>query len=275
MNIINSSNPVFTEACFKANKAFILDGSQPSPSIDSREEYYLSILEKYGMIHTGKTLVDLGAGFSCFSPVLSQLGLNVSIVDDFGGGGGVDTQQQERTNKIINQIRQQLGINVLEEDFLNRKLPFENESVDMVTCFHSLEHWHNSPKNLFHEIERILKPGGFVFFATPNSVNIRKRLWVLMGKSNLPKVEDWYGELPYWRGHVREPTIKELVEIFNWNGFKVVFTSGRNFYGRDSKSLRFLPRKIRHFLVACVGTVLPILSTLCTDIHIVGKKEVN
>ena len=42
----------------------------------------------------------------------------------------------------------------------------------------------------------------------------RKRLFVLLGKSNLPRLQDWYemGD-PIYRGHVREPVIADLQQL--------------------------------------------------------------
>ncbi len=199
----------------------------------------------------------------------------MTIIDDFSGGDGVahldDPEKRNETKQLLDKLKDQLNLSINESDILENPLTFEDSSIDIFCCFHVLEHCHNSPKSLFEEITRVLKLGGRFFIATPNSVNIRKRIWVFFGLSNLPKIEDFYGQLLFWRGHVREPTLGDLKKMLIWNGFEIELTAGRNFYGRDSRSLRFLPRSVRHFLVGMADFLLSGFPTLCTDIHIVGK----
>jgi SAM-dependent methyltransferase len=46
-------------------------------------------------------------------------------------------------------------------------LPWPDGSVDAVTCMHLVEHLREL-KNLFVEVERLLKPGGRAYFETPH-----------------------------------------------------------------------------------------------------------
>lgn len=59
----------------------------------------------------------------------------------------------------------------------------------------------------------------------PNSVNLRKRLDVLRGKSNYPSVEMVYECICQWRGHVREYTLAEQEYILRRNGFNILFSA--------------------------------------------------
>ena len=148
-----------------------------------------------------------------------------------------------------------------------------NASADVVTCFHSLEHWHHSPRPLFREIVRVLKPGGFLLLATPNAVNLRKRIYVLLGRSNLPTLNEWYNDGdPVFRGHVREPVIRDLHQLMRWNGLEVVGTYGRNFIGRRSEALGFLPVAVVDAIATGSDRVLRCFPSLCSDIHVMGRK---
>src|ERR1700722_1078382 len=155
----------------------IFAGQPQEPSLDDRNLFYLQMLADHGMLQPGKHLVDLGAGLSIFGPMVRKLGLEVTLVDDFGGGGGVIAGQQVQDIKVLKLFREQLGIRIIEENFVEEPIPLEDASIDVVTCFHSLEHWHNSPKRLFKEISRIVRPHGMLILATPNAVNIRKRAY--------------------------------------------------------------------------------------------------
>ncbi|MEI6656207.1 MAG: class I SAM-dependent methyltransferase [Verrucomicrobiota bacterium] len=233
--------------------------------------YYLEVLAGAGLLHRGVRLLDLAGGLSIFSPLLTKYGVKVTIVDDFGGGGGVRYDAREEDLKILKIFREELGIDIIEMNFLEQEMALSSESFDVVTCFHSLEHWHHSPKFLFGELSRVLRAEGYLFLATPNAVNIRKRVFVLFGKSNFPRLEDWYDE-PVYRGHVREPILVDLCRLLEWNDYRVISTSGRNFIGRRSKVMSFLPASCLRWIAVGMDYVLRFFPTLCSDIHVLGQK---
>jgi SAM-dependent methyltransferase len=252
----------------------IFAGLSQEPSLDDRNLFYLQMLSDHGMLQAGKHLLDLGAGLSIFGPMVRKLGMEVTLVDDFGGGGGVITGQRAQDIKVLNLFREQLGIRIIEENFVEQPIPLADASIDAVTCFHSLEHWHNSPKRLFKEISRIVRPKGVLILATPNAVNIRKRAYVLFGRNNYPILRAWYDEGdPVYRGHVREPVIRDLQQIMHWNGFEVLATYGRNFIGRKSRSLAFLPQSVVNATAIVSDAFLRLFPSLCSDIHVVGRKS--
>ena len=241
--------------------------------LDARNEFYLSLLAEQRLLQSGKHLIDLGAGLSVFGPLCRAFGMDVTLIDDFGGGGGVELGRTGHETPILEAFRQRLGMQIICENFLESPLPIADASADIVTCFHSLEHWHHSPKRLFAEIARVVRPGGFVLIATPNAVNIRKRAYVLLGRSNFPSLKEWYdlGD-PIFRGHVREPVIRDLHELMEWNHFEVTGTYGRNFIGRRSESLSFLPGPLTSAIAASSDRVLRLFPSLCSDIHVMARK---
>lgn len=242
---------------------------------DGRVIFYLDLLSEAGVLRPDGRVVDLGAGLSIFPVLLRQLGLEVSVVDDFKGGGGIEKGQEEVCQKTLNHF-QEVGISVISQNLLSEPLPFQDCSVDVVASFHSIEHWHHSPRRLFSEISRILKLNGLFVIGCPNAVNLRKRLWVLCGKTNLCSLDEWYcdGD-PVFRGHVREPTVKELKQLLEWNGFAITRMAGRNFLAKESLVLRGTAGIIQSVFRACLSVLDPILQlrpTLCSDIHIVGRR---
>lgn len=239
-----------------------------------RIAFYFKLLEKVRLIRPSARLVDLGSGLSYF-PVLGALfGMEVYAVDDFGGGGGVNAKMKEPSDRVVERFKQ-MGVSIVKQDLLSEPLPFEGESVDLITTFHSIEHWHHSPQKLFKEIRRILKPNGVLIIGCPNSVNLRKRIWVLFGKTNLCSLEEWYYEGEPFRGHVREPTVGELKKLLQWNSFRPVAVIGRNFIGRRSLTLEKAPptaHRIYMFLLRIFEPLLRLNPSLCSDIHVVGRK---
>ena len=226
-----------------------------------------------GQLNAGRVLVDLGCGLSLFGLLCRVFGMEVSLVDDFGGGGGIQTGSAAENVPLLVWMKQSHGVKIFSQDFLKTPLPFPDKSVDVISCFHSLEHWHHSPRPLFSEINRVLRPGGALILATPNAANLRKRLFLLAGKTNFPELTEWYHEGdPVFRGHVREPILRDLKTLLRWNDFQIAGVWGRNFIGADSLSLSFLPKPVVRFLARASSGLLRHFPTLCSDLHIVGKK---
>lgn len=240
--------------------------------LEERIVFYCQMMEDFGLLSPGKRIVDLGAGIYFFDPIIQSLGAEVHLVDDYGGGGGIDNADRREAEDILKRYREEWKFPMHELDILKSPLPFEDNSVDGITCFHCLEHWHNSPKQLFREITRVLKPGGLLFLATPNAANIRKRITVPLGMNNWAPLDEWYEEEPIFRGHVREPILADLRNICERNGLEVVAQYGRNFIGRDSLIMGRMPRALRHGMAAATQSILRFFPTLCSDIHVVGRK---
>ena len=263
-------------ACHRAfgEKVAVLHGFQYGGRLDGRELFYLQLLHDTGLLQPGKHLVDLGAGTSAFGPVARALGMEVTIADDFGGGGGVELDNLDRTRRIINGWRHELGIRVLEIDLLNQPLALETASVDVVTSINSLEHWHHSPKRLFREIVRVLKPRGYLILVTPNAANLRKRFDAVIGRNIWDRLEWWYHDGdPVFRGHVREPVIADLKQMMLWNDIEPVAVYGRNFLGRCSKALEFIPPRLLSSGAMFANHFLQFFPSLCSDIHVIGRKR--
>jgi len=272
------NTPAFdAEACHRATRekvAGIFGWAGNNVRLDDRQLFYVELVSRTGSLAKGRHLVDLGPGLAAFGPVVREMGMEVTLVDDFGGGGCVDVARQDVTQRFLDQFRNTLGIRIEEMDFLTRPLPLGNSSVDIITCFHSLEHWHHSPKPLFREIVRVLKPGGHLIIATPNAANIRKRFFVPFGHNIWSSLDEWYHEGdPVFRGHVREPIARDLQILLEWNHLELVDTIGRNFIGRDSLALQFLPRRLVHSVAVAADYLLRLFPTLCSDIHVVGRKR--
>jgi SAM-dependent methyltransferase len=261
----------YKKAC-KLVSAKLMANPPEDAALDSRVEFYIALLGKHDCLKRGMRIVDLGGGTSWFIAVLAQMGLDATLVDDFWGGGHLEATLYRQQELACLEGFEKLGVRVHSQDLLSKPLQLADESQDVVTCFHTLEHWHNSPKKLFAEIRRVLRPGGHVIFATPNVVNLRKRVYVLLGKSPFANLDEWYQHETF-RGHVREPSIADLHKLHEWNGFQVLETHGRNFIGQDSVALSFLPRSLGRPFVKTANKILQAVPSLCSDIHVVGIKK--
>jgi len=101
-------------------------------------------------------------------------------------------------------------------------LPFDKGLFDMVMMHDVLEHLHNSPRDLLNDLLELVKPGGYFFTTVPSAVNIRKRISVLFGNTNLPHFEGYYWNPGPWRGHVREYTKLDLILLADYLDLEIL-----------------------------------------------------
>ncbi|MCL5434769.1 MAG: class I SAM-dependent methyltransferase [Patescibacteria group bacterium] len=152
---------------------------------------------------------------------------------------------------------------------LNHKLPFADNSFDVVLSQFSLEHLYNT--GLFiRESKRILKKGGYTVVGTDNLSNWANIIALIMGwqpfvtsygvankilgnplsiaEGWLVEDEDELGEL----SHNKVLAHKMLVDAYKEFGFKVEKVVGAGylpFFGRTAKFLAKIDRRHSHFLV--------------------------
>jgi SAM-dependent methyltransferase len=210
------------------------------------------------ILRPGASVADLGGGVGLFSPTCAALGMQTWLVDDFG-----DPVNRSFDLDAIG-VHRPLGVRVIETPIHRWGEAFGDESLDVVTCFDSLEHWHHSPRPVFAEAWRALKPGGTLLISGPNAVNLRKRLSVPFGRSNWSQFEDWYYP-DQFRGHVREPVLGDLVRLVRELGFERQATWGRNWAGYPAAGARrvagwLIDRSLRPF------------PTLCSDLYVMARK---
>lgn len=205
-------------------------------------------------------ICDLGGGVGMFSIGCAAIGLKrVVLVDDF------DDPVNHRIGASILDLHRSLGVEVDSRDVIEKGIQDLDGSFDIITTFDSMEHWHHSPKNLFHEVVNKLNPGGIFVLGVPNCVNLRKRLSTLLGIGKWSGMHDWY-EINKFRGHVREPDVNDLLYIARDMGLADIKIFGRNWLGHRSASqlIRLATKIIDH--------PLRILPSLCSDIYLVGRK---
>ncbi len=102
-----------------------------------------------------QSALDVPAGAGHFGDALAQKGYKVTCAD-------------------INRDR---------PDFvaadLNKTLPFDDASFDLVTCLEGIEHILD-PFHLIGELARVVKPGGQIVLSTPNVMNMHSRVSFLL-----------------------------------------------------------------------------------------------
>jgi 2-polyprenyl-3-methyl-5-hydroxy-6-metoxy-1,4-benzoquinol methylase len=205
-------------------------------------------------------ICDIGGGIGLFSVGCAALGFGkVILVDDF------QDQINQQMGESIFSIHRHLGVTVTSRDVFSQGLGNLGVQLDVITSFDSMEHWHHSPKPLFHELMGLLKPSGLFVLGVPNCVNLRKRLTVPLGHGKWSSMHDWY-EPTVFRGHVREPDMQDLLYIAKDLRLENVRILGRNWLGYSAQSgLLRLATRLGDF-------PLRLKPSLCSNLYLVGNK---
>lgn len=152
-------------------------------------------------------ILDFGCGPCDKTAILQTMGFECSGYDDLQDIWHVMPGNRER----ILSFTKETGIDLRLAD--GGQLPFEKGVFDMIMSHDVLEHLHNSPRDLVNDLLELATPAGLLFLTIPNAVNVRKRIAVLFGKTNLPRFESYYWYPGSWRGHVREYVRDDLVKL--------------------------------------------------------------
>jgi SAM-dependent methyltransferase len=211
----------------------------------------------------GARIGDIGGGLGLFSPGCAALGFEVTLVDDFR-----DAWQKAAMEEILDRVHRRFGVRIVNRDVVSDGVEFDPESFDAFTVFDTMEHWHNSPKRMFHQLMTALKPGGLFIVSGPNCVNLRKRLTVPFGVGKWTAMRDWY-EVEQFRSHVREPDVDDLRYIAADLGLRNIEIMGRNWSGYRS---RFRAARI---ITPLIDRLLRFRPSLCSDIYLVGRKATS
>lgn len=170
-----------------------------------------SVIEKH--LKPGDTLFDLGSG-PCDKTAIAQfLGIQCTAIDDLND----DWHKRDDNVKRIEAFARESGI-----DFSREFVPPAADTYDMVMLNDVLEHIHDSPRELMNHLVSGLKPGGLVFISVPNLANIRKRIDLLRGRTNLPRFDLYYWYKGPWRGPQREYVRGDLTSLAEYLGLEIV-----------------------------------------------------
>ena len=205
-------------------------------------------------------LCDVGGGIGLFSLGCAALGFRkVILVDDFN-----DEINHQLGESIFN-IHRRYGVSIMSRNCITEGLGELGEQLDVVTSFDSMEHWHHSPKQLFHQLMSLLNPLGLFVLGVPNCVNLRKRLTVPLGRGNWSSMQDWY-EPAFFRGHVREPSVQDLSYIAKDLRLEDVRILGRNWLGYSgSGGFVRLATRLGDSLIRWKPS-------LCSNLYLIGRK---
>ena len=173
------------------------------------------------------TILDLGCGSGGFAVALGKY-LNATEVH------GVDTDSSSR------QRAEDRGVTTHDVDVRSEKLPFSDDSVDLVVSFGLVEHLPYYT-TLFNEVSRVLDTGWF-WIAAPNLASWINRIALLFGYQprNIEISKNRaVGSLPVYNedeflNHISAPTYRALIDLLHYHEFTVVSEAPLSPYQRST-----------------------------------------
>ena len=212
------------EAIRRTTEAFPLSG------IDRRTESQPIALRTVAStalryLEPGSRVLDFGSGTGHKSAVLQCLGFQCCAVDNLQ-----DAQPGEAEQILA--FNREFGVDFRLAEEQNSGgdgkvfLPFEAGSFDMVMLHHVIEHFHDSPREPLNDLLELTKRGGVLFVTVPNAGNIRKRLYLLFGKTNMPPFGGFYWDAGPWTGHIREYVRGDLQQLAQFTGLETLELRG-------------------------------------------------
>lgn len=166
-------------------------------------------------LQPGARILDFGCGPCDKTAILQRLGFQCVGYDDLQEDWHNHPGQRDRIVRFATEC----GIDFRLAN--GAALPFERNHFDMIMLHDVLEHLHDSPRDLLNDLLELAKPEGLLFITVPNQVNIKKRLEVVLGKTNLTAYETYYWSAKPWRGHVREYVRDDLVKLADYLGLDI------------------------------------------------------
>jgi SAM-dependent methyltransferase len=152
----------------------------------------------------GGRILDFAAGPLDKTAILQQLGYSCAAYDDLS-----DVWHLAGDNrKMILDYAKRTGI-----EYTLAPGPLPPGPFDMVMAHDILEHLHESPRAILGALLERLVDGGWLFVTVPNAVNLRKRVAVVRGATNLPSFPSYFWYEGEWRGHIREYVRDDLTQL--------------------------------------------------------------
>lgn len=198
-------------------------------------------------------IVELGAAPGDQIVKIAEQGYTATAVDIGVASDGWADGTEGRMKALL----ERAGVEYVQWDLEEHPYPLLDASFDGVLFTEVFEHLRDYPVDALREVARILKPGGYLFFTTPNAAYLMNRLRLLRGESVYTPLADWIGGVPHAR-HAREYLFSEVDEAMRLAGLDVVYRTGRHFHLGDTSR----PRRVAKQAINRLAEVRPTLGPM-------------
>jgi SAM-dependent methyltransferase len=203
-------------------------------SVDAQARYQFVLGLMRADLAPGASVVELGAAPGDQIAQIARAGFRATAVDIGLAADAWADGTEGRMAKMLSDA----GVRYVEWNLEQTPYPLDDASFDAVVCTEVYEHLRDYPVTCLKEAFRILKPGGRLYFTTPNAAYLMNRFRLLKGRSVATPLPDWIGGLPHAR-HAREYTFAEADELLLYVGLVPVLRTSRHFHrGAGSKAKR-------------------------------------
>ena len=189
----------------------------PFPNVEMQLEESVPIAKLVMNYLAEGGVLDFGSGVSVTSALLALAGYRVFACDDLCDRWHLEHGNRER----ILHFARQVGIEFFLGDAVTA-YPYRGSQFDLVLMNDVLEHLHDSPYPLLCDVLDSMKPRALLFITVPNAASLRKRVALLIGRTNYPPYREFFWYPPPWRGHVREYVLDDLLALSRYLRLEVV-----------------------------------------------------
>jgi ubiquinone/menaquinone biosynthesis C-methylase UbiE len=125
-----------------------------------------------------------------------------------------------------------------------KRLPFKDGEFDLIWHFDVIEHV-EKPYMFLSEQYRVLKPGGYLLFNTPNLLRLTNMMKLFVGRLKFPEKIGYTEEIGDYV-HIQEYTEWNLENLIREVGFSS-YELDHSFFGLHFMSVKFLDRPKSRF----------------------------
>lgn len=204
----------------KAGMPSVDTGSGPASYVARHRHEYIRTVRDLLQYRPpdGQTVkvLELGAFFGAACIALRSLGYQVTAAD----------VPEFMENPVQKERFARLDIATAPVRLEDFRLPFEDESFDIIIMCEVLEHLNFNPLPLLKEINRVGTKNSIFYLSLPNAAQINNRLAMLRGKAVGINIQEFFAQLDpnsseIVNGHWREYTGPEIREMLERLGYRI------------------------------------------------------
>lgn len=225
-------------------------GERLIPKLNQNTAFYYEHLNRYlfaNQLSTNKTVLDCACGTGYGSYIMSKFGKAKHVIGiDISPESVKYAQNNYQTKNVIFQKDNILSLSTI-----------KNNSIDLITCFETIEHI-KKPDLALKQFDRILKSNGILVISTPNKDNYLENNKFHLHELNLSQFTKYLHK--YFKNVLfLNQKFSFSQEIYPKNTTTKILFNHQDIIFSDSKSYgqKTTETKPEYFIALCSNTKLP------------------